>query len=208
MEKLYCKCERVIEGSSEEFPKYLANVVMHHGGEILDETGRRRIIEECESKIREYNKHIWKLKRAGDKYTHKERQLLFWAITLPNSLEDFDGFYSVVKWNAEGMGPVLSRKKEEMLLESYGSPQLKKYVEEMRLKAESKIPKFEEDFTRNVKELRELLSSQREAEKSIRILKDFGSLEKSIGNEEFNPSLSETFKQRILLARVGLQLRA
>ncbi len=208
VDRLYCVCERVVEGESKVIPRYVANIVIQHGKKIFDEKKREEIIKECESKQKQLHKRFWsELKEDVDKYQHELNEFTFWSITLPNSLDDYKGFCSAVQWNSRGFDPKITMEEGKMLLESYGTTQLREYVEKKKIEAIVKFPKAQKNYEETLDEMKQIGREVKEVKKSIEVIKNFEALIESLKNESFDQNLSNRFIERMYLARNGVRLK-
>jgi hypothetical protein len=206
VDSFYCECEKAITETLESIPTYIAKQTLHLGDRIFDEETREKLIENCKSNTKELKRYKRELKSQGDGYTHDFNENIFWAYHLSPKLNDRRDFEITVLAGRRGTDPVISKEDERMLLESYGLPQLREYIEKRRIEAEIAAEQNLKNISEILKETAGLANQLEDNKKAIEALKNFKSFVHSLGNT-FDLNLSDRFRQRMFLARNGVRLK-
>jgi len=206
VDKFYCECEKAVTDTPESIPKYIAIRTTHLGDRIFDEEVRKKLVQDCESTIRELETYAREIKSELDEYSSKLNEQFFWSSNIPNKLDNRKAFESTIFAVTGGMNPILTRKEGNMFKESFGSPQLREYVENKKIEAEIKIPATMHTISGLVREYDDICDLIEDTKKAVPQIEQFIPLIKSLGNT-FDPYLAERFRERMILAKNGLRMQ-
>jgi len=211
IEILYCESEKVFEQLEPaiKISKPLATCILHYGERILND--RRTVISDIEGKYKRIDGEWWRLAKEEVGEILRKFDEKVWWINLSKKLDDFDEFYSCVSWGETGYMPKITREKAKELIESFGSPQLKKYLEGEKSKAEVEIASILESYHSTLEMIGKLNKEIENTKNLIEELKGFDSLlldvEKVQPGYKVDKGLLEKLAERKASSKAGVNLK-